>query len=386
MQLVDTHCHIHSADYPLDVEEVIAHATAAGVTRLLCVGTTAEDSELAVQFAATHDNCWASIGLHPHDAKLGDAAFETLRRLASQFATPLSAVSSPGATWALSSSIPIVTGPDPKAPPKFSSVEDKFGVPSFGSPATGGDTIRPEEERTALGSLPTRADSADTKGVEAIASVGSAQVASEVEGFGAEPAVDGLEGGAQAASEVEVTEPVTDGAEKGVPRPVVAVGECGLDYFYHHSSKEDQARALRFQIELALEYNLPMIFHVREAFDDFWPIFDSYQGIRGVLHSFTDNRANLDKGLERGLCIGVNGIATFTKNDWQRDIYKAIPLEKMILETDAPFLTPVPLRGTINEPANAGHVCKFLAELRQEPLEKLADATTHTALNLFALN
>jgi TatD DNase family protein len=99
---------------------------------------------------------------------------------------------------------------------------------------------------------------------------------------------------------------------------------------------------LGYQIELALAHNLPLIFHVREAFDDFWPVFDKYhtagQKVRGVLHSFTDNQANLDKALERGLSIGVNGIATFAKAPAQREVYRSIPLGNLLLETDAPRL------------------------------------------------
>src|SRR6185312_11541821 len=94
---------------------------------------------------------------------------------------------------------------------------------------------------------------------------------------------------------------------------IVAVGECGLDYFYNHSPKVDQEEILRFQIELALRHDLPMIFHVRDAFDDFWSIFDEYTGIRGVIHSFTATEKELAQALERGLYIGLNGIMTFTK-------------------------------------------------------------------------
>jgi len=94
-----------------------------------------------------------------------------------------------------------------------------------------------------------------------------------------------------------------------VGRPkVVAVGETGLDYYYKHSPKEAQQAVLRFQIELALQHNLPLIFHVRDAFDDFWPIFESYQGVRGVLHSFTDSAENMQRAVRHGLYIGVNGI------------------------------------------------------------------------------
>ncbi|HSX28274.1 MAG TPA: TatD family hydrolase [Candidatus Saccharimonadales bacterium] len=259
MQLVDTHCHIHSVDYPLDPEAVIARAHAAGVTRLLCVGTTAEDSERAVAFAAAHKNCWATVGLHPHDAKAGERVFAQMEAI-------------------------------------FTS------VPGGGS-----------------------------------------------------------------------------------KQKIVAIGECGLDYFYGHSSKEDQEKALRFQIELAQRHNLPMIFHVREAFDDFWPIFDSYQHIRGVLHSFTDSAKNLDMALARGLYIGVNGIATFTKNEWQQQVYKQIPLERMLLETDAPFLTPVPLRGKVNQSAYLSHVGKFMSVLCEKPEDLLAAQTTDNAITLFNL-
>jgi TatD DNase family protein len=168
-------------------------------------------------------------------------------------------------------------------------------------------------------------------------------------------------------------------------KKIVAVGECGLDYFYTHSPKKDQQKALRFQIELALEHNLPLIFHVRDAFDDFWPIFDSYQGLKGVLHSFTDNQQNAHKALERGLHIGINGIMTFTKQNWQLEIIKQLPLQKILLETDAPFLTPTPHRGTVNEPSRVRNVAEFLATLRGETLQELAAQTTKNAQALFHL-
>ena len=163
---------------------------------------------------------------------------------------------------------------------------------------------------------------------------------------------------------------------------VVAIGECGLDYFYTHSPKEDQIKLLRFQIELALEHDLPMSFHVREAFDDFWPIFEDYKGIRGVLHSFTDSVANLDRALNHGLYIGVNGIATFAKNSQQIVMYRTIPLERLLLETDAPFLTPAPHRGTICEPKHVAVTAEFVANSRNEPLERITAATTTNARQL----
>jgi TatD DNase family protein len=170
----------------------------------------------------------------------------------------------------------------------------------------------------------------------------------------------------------------------GQPK-VVAIGEAGLDYYYSHSPKEDQVKLLEFQIELALETGLPMIFHVREAFDDFWPVFDKYQGVRGVLHSFTDSMDNLKRALEHGLHIGVNGIATFVRDPAQLEVYKAIPTDRLLLETDAPFLTPVPYRGSINEPKRVAAVADFLADLRGESTDVLAETTTSNACNLFKI-
>lgn len=166
---------------------------------------------------------------------------------------------------------------------------------------------------------------------------------------------------------------------------VVAVGECGLDYYYNHSPKSAQERILRFQMELAVQYNLPMSFHVRDAFDDFWPIFDAYPGIRGVVHSFTAGRAVLDQALERGLYIALNGIATFTKDQEQLAAAKAVPLERLVVETDAPYLTPSPYRGKICEPKHARTNLAFIAELHELPESEAAAATTANACRLFNL-
>lgn len=168
----------------------------------------------------------------------------------------------------------------------------------------------------------------------------------------------------------------------GKPK-VVAIGETGLDYYYEHSTPEQQKKLLRFQLDLAEEHDLPLIFHVRDAFDDFWPIFDEYEGLRGVVHSFTATERELGQILERGLYVGLNGIMTFTKNKEQLAAAKKAPLERILIETDAPFLTPVPFRGRICEPRHVGVTARFLSGLRGESLEKLAIATTQNALDLF---
>ena len=128
-----------------------------------------------------------------------------------------------------------------------------------------------------------------------------------------------------------------------------------------------------------------MIFHVREAFEDFWPIFDEFKGVRGVIHSFTATQKELDDILSRGLYVGLNGIMTFTKQDAQLAAAKAVPLDRLVLETDAPFLTPAPYRGTICEPKHVRITAEFLADLRGESLAAIADATTHNARKLFDL-
>jgi TatD DNase family protein len=254
-EFVDTHCHVQFTDYPLDTQLVVDEAQRAGVTRLLCVGCRLEDSQAAVKLAQQDERCWASIGLHPHEAK-------------------------------------------------------------------------------------------------------------------------------HYVGNTQALEAFTDLARQ--PR-VVAIGECGLDYYYTHSPKADQIKILEYQLDLAKNHNLPVIFHVRDAFDDFWPIFDNFTGIKGVIHSFTAGTKRLEQVLSRGLYVGLNGIMTFTKDEAQLQMVKQVPLEKLLLETDAPFLTPVPFRGTICEPKHVVETAKYLAALRGEDIDQLAAGTTTNARSLFGI-
>jgi len=255
MQLVDTHCHIHSKDYPVHVSEIFSEAQKANVDKLICVGTDLEDSKLAIEFVEKHKNTWASIGIHPHEAN----KYNDNKLLKDQFSKLISS------------------------------------------------------------------------------------------------------------------------------NKVVAVGECGLDYFYNHSPKSVQVELLEFQLDLATINNLPVIFHVRNAFNDFWPILDRYPTIKGVVHSFTDNEKNLIEAIKRGLFIGVNGISTFAKNLDQIEVYKHIPLSHLLLETDSPYLTPAPFRGMICEPKHIKTIADFIVNLRGESLEILANQTTKNAEILFKI-
>ncbi len=254
-ELVDTHCHIHFPDYQLDPDEALIQAAKDGVSRVICVGCTLEDSKGAVEYAAGRDGVWASIGLHPHEAGR--------------------------------------------------YVHDHKALQCFHS----------------LASKPK----------------------------------------------------------------VVAIGECGLDYYYEHSAKDAQKKLLRFQLDIAVEHGLPVIFHVRDAFEDFWPIFDDYSGLKGVIHSFTATKKEVKDIVSRGLMVGLNGIMTFSKKHEQLEAAKAVPLSHLVLETDAPFLTPVPFRGKICEPKYVRVTAEFLSEIRGESLETLAAATTNNSRRLFQI-
>lgn len=169
---------------------------------------------------------------------------------------------------------------------------------------------------------------------------------------------------------------------------IVAVGEFGLDYYYKHSPKEDQQQLTRMHLELAQMHGLPVILHVRDAFDDFWPIFDEFHArkpLRGVVHSFTAHIPELEQALSRGLYVALNGITTFTKDEKQLEAAKKLPLDRLLLETDAPFLTPKPLRGKICKPEHVVLTAEFLAGFRDEKLEDIANATTKNAIKLFNL-
>jgi TatD DNase family protein len=166
---------------------------------------------------------------------------------------------------------------------------------------------------------------------------------------------------------------------------ILAIGEIGLDYYKNYSVKEDQLSALRIQIELGLPTGLPFIFHVRDAWKDFWPVFDSYPGLKGIVHSFSTSIKHLEEALTRDLLVGLNGIMTFTKDPAQLKTAKQVPLSNLVLETDAPFLAPAPFRGQLCEPKHVKVIAEFLAELRAESLENLAKATTENAERVLKL-
>ena len=150
---------------------------------------------------------------------------------------------------------------------------------------------------------------------------------------------------------------------------------------YHHNTenKAEQFALLEAMIKLAETYDLPLIFHVREAFDDFFEIVDRHPNLRGVVHSFTDNKKNLKRALDRGFYIGVNGLATYST-------LPLPPLDRILLETDAPFLAPVPHRGEQNESSYIPCVATWLAEKLNLPVETIMEETTKNCYDLFRFN
>lgn len=248
MKLIDSHCHIHDTEFFGDVREAVYQRAVAASIGMIAVGTDERSSVEAVQFADTHEQVWAAVGVHPHDTKMG---WGSIRQLAAS------------------------------------------------------------------------------------------------------------------------------------SKKVVAIGEIGLDYFYNHSPRDAQIRGLEEQLQIAVERNLPVSFHVREAFEDFWPIFDNFPGVKGVLHSFTDSRENAEKGMARGLYIGVNGISTFTKDVKQQELYRSLPLENIIFETDAPFLTPAPFRGKMNEVGYVELVAQWAATERSMAIDDVMEISCRTTRTLF---
>lgn len=261
MKLIDSHCHIHDEDFPVNQEDVFQNAKENNITKMICVGVSTKNSQEAINFCKINSSkeikLFATCGVHPHEAdKLNSDEFEKI---------------------------------------------------------------------------------------------------------------------------------IINNLNKGI---LVAIGEIGLDFHYNNSSKSAQIKALETQLNFAQKYDLPVSFHVRDAYDEFWPIFEKFnkaKRIKGVLHSFTDTLESLEKAIKYGLFIGTNGISTFVKKPDELEMFNSIPLEKMILETDAPFLAPKGKRGKANQPANILDIAKDIAIKREMNLEEIASITSKNSEDLFGI-
>lgn len=163
----------------------------------------------------------------------------------------------------------------------------------------------------------------------------------------------------------------------------VAVGEIGLDYHYDFTPRELQIEAFRAQLQLAKEFALPVVVHNREADKDALPLLEQAAPLKGVMHCFWSDAATARQALDQGLYLGVGGPITFGNTDDLRAVLKEVPLERLVLETDAPYLAPKPYRGRRNEPALVVKVAEALAALHDRSLAYVARQTSENAQQLF---
>lgn len=165
---------------------------------------------------------------------------------------------------------------------------------------------------------------------------------------------------------------------------VLAVGEIGLDYYYEHSPREIQREVFRSQLQMALETNLPVEIHTRDAEEDTIEILKEFGAkIRGLVHCFTGSLWLAEESLRLGLDISFSGVVTFKSAGALRDVCQMVPLDRLHVETDCPYLAPVPERGKKNEPAFVVHTARVVAELKGISMTTLSEQTCRNALRLF---
>ena len=164
------------------------------------------------------------------------------------------------------------------------------------------------------------------------------------------------------------------------------IGETGLDFYYNHSEKIDQINCFEQHIYAAQEKNLPIIVHTRSAEQETFKILEKHlkkKNFKILIHCFTGSREFAFRLLDLGAYISASGVVTFKKSLDLANTFKAIPNNKILVETDAPYLSPVPLRGKPNEPSYIIHTVKFLSDLKKISFEKFSDITSNNFFNLF---
>jgi len=169
---------------------------------------------------------------------------------------------------------------------------------------------------------------------------------------------------------------------------IVAIGECGIDLYHQKHNLAQQKDLFKAQIELSLEHQLPLTIHMREATDEMFSCLDEFKGekLLGVMHCFYEKKEFADYAINLGLLIGVGGPITYPKNNFLREVITQLPLEKFVLETDAPFLPPQIIRGKQNHPKYIKDIAEYLAKLKNITFDELAKQTTKNAKELFKLD
>ncbi|WP_265458445.1 TatD family hydrolase [Enterococcus sp. HY326] len=168
---------------------------------------------------------------------------------------------------------------------------------------------------------------------------------------------------------------------------VVALGEIGLDYYWMEDPKEVQEKVFRRQIAIAKEFGLPISIHMRDAIEDTYRVLqdEEVQAIGGIMHSFSGDGEWAKKFLDLGMHISFSGVVTFKKALEVQEAAKIVPLDKLLVETDAPYLAPVPYRGKRNEPGYTRYTVEKIAELREIPFDEVAEMTRQNAHKLFGI-
>jgi TatD DNase family protein len=256
MELIDTHCHLTFEPLADDVENVLARSRDTGVTGWITVGTDIQQNHKVIELAERHENMYAAVGFHPHDAKNAtDQRLAELRALAQQ------------------------------------------------------------------------------------------------------------------------------------SQKVVAIGETGLDFHYNYSPQEAQRRVFTEHLKIAAELHLPVIIHCRQAFDETMEILEQYGRVKkAVFHCFSGSAEQAKLVLDRGFYISFTGVVTFKNAEVTRQATKIVPADRLMLETDCPYMSPEPMRKQkINEPALLIHTARCLAKLKEMPLADFAKAVTATTKTVFNL-
>ena len=283
--LIDTHCHLHDREFFTEeqAEEMLARAHEKNVQKIICIGTSHQDSLVAQEFASLHPDVYWTYGIHPEYAK----------------------------------------------------------------------------------------DGVDTK----LFSAGLEFLSTSYTGARAEPPLRGEP--VRPVRNIRVKNSNQDMLQKVQYQPPIGIGEVGLDYHYDGHDRGKQIELFEKMLQLAVDNDLPVSFHVREAFDDFFPVVANFPKVRGVVHSFSDNKKNLKRILtETEFFVGVNGMATYSTLPMP-------PLDRILLETDAPFLTPVPFRGIINESGYIREIAEWLSAKLAVDFDQVEQETTRNANLLF---
>ncbi len=164
---------------------------------------------------------------------------------------------------------------------------------------------------------------------------------------------------------------------------VVGVGECGLDFYWDKKFIDEQIELFKWQIELSLQYDLPLSIHMRDASEATYNVLSLFKGLKGIMHCYSGSAEMAHLFVELGLHISLGGPVTFKNGHKPKEVAKQIPLEKLLIETDAPYLSPHPFRGKQNEPARVKLVAEEIARIKEVSYKEVANATTKNALKLF---